>query len=219
MMPGRSVVLPIIFPGVLIVALLVAYFFGPSIVGAPDFQEPPSGDVPGIRVDINQMVEISNQIVQFFTAICFGLFVTVGYALSRRRRVNEPLSLVDVAAAVVFMLGAFASIYFAYQVRYSLFASMQHAFKTEDGLRQTMAWHNELHAMLALCIAITAIAAFYIVARAFFSDRPDLLPSLTVINSGSEAAGSKPCLGATAERNLADTLLAEEREQIKGEAS
>lgn len=163
----RAIGVPVVFAVVITAMLGWAYIYGPNFAGAPAPQELPEEEVRLVRIPLEEAFKISSQIVQLLVSISFGLFVIVGYALSREQRNVRALSVIDVVAGCAFVCSAFICFYLAYQLRYGQYAAIQHRY-TEDALRQTIAWFNEVHAILAFWVGVSAIPAFFIVARVLF---------------------------------------------------
>jgi len=164
----RTFGVPVACAALVAVMLGWAYWLGPGFVGAPAPQELPQEAAKLVRISLEEAFEISSQIVQLFVSILFGLFVIVGYALSRERRDHRAVTCFDIVAGCAFIGSTFVCFYLAYQLKYGQYATIQHGY-TQEGLRQTVAWFNEVHAKLALWVGISAIPAFFIVARSLFA--------------------------------------------------
>ncbi|PFG63577.1 hypothetical protein AXZ77_2185 [Thioclava sp. ES.031] len=166
----REMKVPLVFAAVVAAMLFWAYVFGPSFVGAPEPLEFPEKDSDLVYVPIEETLKISSQISQLFVSISFGLFVIVGYALSRRMREFNTLSFADTFAGCAFVGCTFICFYLTFQLKYGQYAAIQHHYPV-DGLRKTVAWFNEIHAKLAFWVGISAIPAFFIAARLLFSSQ------------------------------------------------
>jgi uncharacterized membrane protein len=165
---------PVTFAIVIAAMLGWAYIFGPNFIGVPAPHEVPQEEVRLVRIPLEEAFNISSQIAQLFVSISFGLFVIVGYALSRDQRNFRTFSVIDVVAGCAFIACTFICFYLVYQLRYGQYAAIQHRY-TEDSLRQTIAWFNEVHAKLAFWVGVSAIPAFFIVARVVFVGRAPIV--------------------------------------------
>lgn len=190
----RAFGVPAAFAVVIAAMLVWAYICGPNFTGAPAPQELPEERARLVRIPLEEAFKISSQIVQVFVSISFGLFVIVGYALSREQRNVRALSVIDVVAGCAFIAFTFICFYLAYQLRYGQYAAIQHPY-TEDALRQTIAWFNEVHAKLAFWVGVSAIPAFFIVARALFVGQASVVhvrsveaPQQQIVHEPAESA-------------------------------
>lgn len=203
---------PVTFAIVIAAMLGWAYIFGPNFIGVPAPHEVPQEEIRLVRIPLEEAFNISSQIAQLFVSISFGLFVIVGYALSRDQRNVRTLSVIDVVAGCAFIACTFICFYLVYQLRYGQYAAIQHRY-TEDSLRQTIAWFNEVHAKLAFWVGVSAIPAFFIVARVVFVGRAPIVGVGTNSNL-QEAVVQK--ISVSGSSNLEGITKETQPEQPKG---